>query len=236
MSDAWYYADSGAARGPMPIGDVVNAISAMRSPADTMVWRAGFQSWMKAADVPEIAQRVLTPAPFLPPPLPGRAPLPPAAPEVGPSAEPPAIGGWLILVGIGQVVGPIRLLVSLGQYYAALEWEVAARFPAAFLGEAALSTAYLILVVLTAVLFFRRSRLFPRFFVYEVIATVVYFPLGAVWVAMTISAVSGQSFNDLFAGAFEPKEVGQVIVAGIVGCLWIWYLYASKRVARTFVR
>lgn len=235
MADVWYYADKSETKGPMSLSDLVRALSVMHSPGDAMVWRAGFQAWRKATDVVEIAERVFGPPPLPTSPFPPR-PAPPPVSEPSFNAEPLPIGGWLILVALGQILGPLRLLASIGQYYSTLDWKLAERFSAAFVGEAFLSVAYFAVIIVTSVLFFRRSRAFPRFFVYEVIATIVYLPLGTVWVAMTISAASGQSFNDLFASAFDPKETGRTIAAGIVGCLWIWYLYKSKRVAKTFIR
>ena len=237
MSDAWYYADSGSARGPMPLVDLVTALSAMRSPADTLVWRAGFQSWTKVADVPEVAQRVLTPAPFLPPPIPVPAQAPPTPPAGEPDAvaEPPRIRGWLILLGICQVLGTIRLIEFLRQFYVMFVWE-AEQLPAAFVAEASLFVAYSILVVATTVLFFRRSRLFPRFFVLEVIASIVYLPLNVLLVVVTAGAAGGQSPIEILVQSFDPKDAQIITGAAIFGGLWIWYLYASERAARTFVR
>jgi hypothetical protein len=36
-----------------------------------------------------------------------------------PGAEPRRIGGWLLVVGLGQVVGLLQLFIVLGQYYLA---------------------------------------------------------------------------------------------------------------------
>jgi hypothetical protein len=238
MSDGWYYADDGAPKGPMSLDDLGRVLSVMHDPSSAMVWRAGFQGWQKAADVAEIAARIFKPPPLPPPPLPPRPISRPIAIEPGLklNIEPLPIGGWLILVAIGQTLGPLRLIGSIGQYYATLDWKIARAFPAAFFGEALLNTAYLALIVYTTVLFWRKSRHFPRYFWYETLATLIVFPLNAVWVAMTISIASGRSFSALFAESFEPQETGRLIAAVIAGFLWTWYLYKSKRVAKTFIR
>jgi Protein of unknown function (DUF2569)/GYF domain 2 len=238
MSDVWYYAGEREAVGPMSLDDLVRAISVMHEPREAIVWRAGFAGWEKAVNVSEVAQRAFRPPPFPPPPIPRRLVAEPVRIEPGLrlKVEPLPIGGWLVFVALGQTFGPIRLVYWLIEYYSTLDWSIAQRFPAAFVGEAVFNVVYIALAFVTMVLFWRRSRAFPRFFVYETIATLAFLPLGAAWVAATMSASSEATFNDLFAQAFDPKETGRTIAAGIGGCLWIWYLYKSKRVAKTFIR
>jgi hypothetical protein len=50
----------------------------------------------------------------------------------------------------------------------------------AFVGEALMNVALAVLYVYTAILFFRTSRRFRRFFVYKVFAAVFSMPLSAV--------------------------------------------------------
>lgn len=234
MSDVWYFADEGTPRGPMSLSDLVRVLSVVHNPGDALIWRAGFHGWTKASDVSEV---VLRPPPLPPPPVPPRHIAEPVTIEQGIKLKmkPLPIGGWLVLMAIGQIVAPFRVLYSIGEYYTTLDWSIARTFPAAFIGEALLNAAIISVVIATSVLFWRKSRNFPRFFVYETMAVIAALPLNALWVAATISASSGQPFVDLFNSSFDPKETGRTIAAGISGCLWSWYLYKSKRVAQTFI-
>src|SRR5262249_40355665 len=130
MSDVWYYAEDGAAKGPMPFGDLVNALSVMHDPADVLVWRAGFQSWARAADVAELATRLLG--------FPANPTL--ATGTQSPASEPKPLrfGGWLILLAIGQALAPIQILVAgaLWGAQAVLRWKMAEGFPTGLIGEA----------------------------------------------------------------------------------------------------
>src|SRR5262249_637150 len=139
------------------------------------------------------------------------------------------------LMAIGQVLGPLRFFASAGQYYSSLSANAFRQFPLTFWGEAAMNVGLAILYVYTATLFFRKSERFPRFFVYEVVATALSFVLNGIWVAATVSLSTGRAMGPILQNVFEPREVGRTIVAAIVGCLWITYLFNSKRVANTFV-
>jgi hypothetical protein len=104
-----------------------------------------------------------------------------------------------------------------------------------FVGEAVLNAALLLLFVWTAGAFFRRSRWFPRVYIWEVLATVFAAPISGLWAAVTISMVTGQSIDELLKYSLDATELGRSTGAGVLGGLWILYLYKSKRVANTFV-
>jgi Protein of unknown function (DUF2569) len=144
------------------------------------------------------------------------------------------IGGWLILVALGQILGPIKFLVSIGQYYSTLDSNIIGKLPVTFAGEAVINFFVLVLSIYTAVLFFRKSRQFPRFFVYEILAAIFLVPLGAMWTAVAASMETGQSARQLLQTALGPSEIGQTIAAAIIGSVWILYIFKSKRVANTF--
>jgi len=91
-----------------------------------------------------------------------------------------------------------------------------------------------VLSIYTAVLFFRKSKQFPRFFVYETLAAIFLVPLDAMWSAVAASMETGQSAEQLLQTALGPSEIGQTIAAAIIGSVWILYIFKSKRVANTF--
>jgi Protein of unknown function (DUF2569) len=147
--------------------------------------------------------------------------------------EPRGIGGWLLLVAVGQVVGPLRMLVGLGQMFIDPDTlQAFERVPLATYGEFALNLALTLLAIATAILFFRKSRYFPRFFICELVAAFVIPALAVVWVALILSARFGQPFGEFLA--LEPQEVAQLILAVVTALIWIPYTLKSKRVRNTF--
>lgn len=245
MSDRWYYAEGDTTRGPMSAADLVAALSSRPDPRKTLLWRHGFTEWQPAAHVQEIADQ-LPPSPTPPPPPPPRpSPLPPPPQSLAsPSMDAPApddaarltgIAGWLGLVAVGQVLGPVRTMLALGRYFVSdLDSELFQRFPLTDYGEIALMVAFLAFMTWTTILFFRHSRKFPRFFIMEWIFMAALPLIDTVWVAITLSAYSVGSFADLFT--IEPQEGGQVVAAILFGSIWTAYILRSRRVANTFVK
>ena len=159
---------------------------------------------------------------------------PPRTPPNDPSLV--GIGGWLILVALWQIMVPRRFSGYLREYYEAMEPGLTDEYPIAFAGEAILYAAAETLFISTAILFFRKSRHFPRFFVYSIFANVFVLFLSTAWIALALSLATGQSFATLFQADVDSLEIMRAIVQGIVGCILILYIYKSRRVANTFVR
>lgn len=249
MSNIWYYAEDESERGPMTLAELASTLSRMSQPAAVLVWRPGFPAWQRADAIKEVAQLIFKPPPLrVKPPEDGRTKTTISAPRLQPQAEIPDLGpanvdvsnpngieGWLILLAIGQGLGLLRFFVSLGQYYAALDTSLIRRIPVTFFGEALMNICLAVLFVYTTSLFFRTSRRFPRFFIYQTVAGLLSVPASAIWAATTISVVTGQSLDDLMQRALGPREVGQTIAIGIIGTVWILYLSKSRRAANTFV-
>jgi len=183
MTDLWYYAEGEEARGPLSIDELIPLLIRISDARRIRIWRHGFDDWKQVEDVREVAQQV-----FRPPPLKSMPPaIPPApAPQVREPAvnaedaanfknvrpELTGLGGWLALIGFGQLTGILRLLVSLGEYYSKIDGELFAKFPTVMWGEALMNGALISLSVYTTVLFFRRSRNFPRFFIVQFVAAI----------------------------------------------------------------
>jgi len=241
MSDVWYYAASNNSVGPLSTATLVEALSRMQEPKNTLVWRSGFADWKKASEISELLPYVAKPPP-LPPALP---PSTVSAGEPSVSAADAAqfknlkpdlagIGGWLIIVAIGQVLGPLRLLVSLGEYYEKMDKLIVESFPITVWGEAALNALFFLFVVYTAVLFFRHSRKFPTFFVWQWLAIIALPFIDAAWIAISMAGSTGRAPDEFMN--LEPKDIGQSIAYTIVGGIWVAYILKSKRVANTFVK
>src|SRR5262245_10407124 len=199
MSNTWYYADGESTRGPMSLADLTSSLSRAPDPASVLVWRSGFETWRPAGDVEDVATSLfkprslradsataaIAPSAIIQPASQTHA-ADPANIEPSSKPAPSGIGGWLILMAIGQVLGPLRFFASAGQYYSSLSANAFRQFPLTFWGEAAMNVGLAILYVYTATLFFRKSERFLRFFVYEVVATAMVFVLSEIWVASSI--------------------------------------------------
>ena len=157
------------------------------------------------------------------------------APAPDDAAKLTGIAGWLGLVAVGQVLGPVRSVLAIGHYFVSdLDSELFQRYPWTGYGEIALMAAFLAFMICTTILFFRHSRKFPRFFIMEWIFMAALPLIDMVWVAFTLSAYSVGSFADLFT--IEPQEGAQVVAAVLLGSIWTAYVLRSRRVANTFVK
>jgi hypothetical protein len=241
MTHFWYYGEGGQARGPLSHAELIPLLARIADPRRVMIWRDGFEDWKAVEDVDEVAQQLF------PPPLLGSAPPPPPAAvrepvvDAGDAAELKnvkpeltGIGGWLALLAFGQVVGILRLLVSLGQYYTTINAELWKQFPTAFWGEAALNAAMVGLVVCTTVLLIRHSRLFPSFFIGQAIFTIVMPLVDLVWLASIFALATDKPISEFLT--LEAKEGIQMFAAVMGAAIWIPYVLRSRRVANTFTQ
>jgi len=162
-------------------------------------------------------------------------PAPTAEPRPAEQAEPHGIGGWLLLLALGQIAGPMKFFASVIQYYGTLDGALFQKFPITLIGEALLNLVVGAVYLITAVLFFRSSKRFPRFFVYAVVATVAVLPVSVGWVALGIGFESGQPGWAIAVSTVTPLEMVQMIGGAIFGVIWIVYLKRSRRAANTFV-
>jgi hypothetical protein len=250
VADIWYYADRGETKGPFAFKELIEVLAALTDPTKILVWRNGFEDWKRVDQVAEIGSELFRPPPLpkSPPPLPA-SPIQAAPPQT--TGEPSVsaaeagqfknlrpdlagIASWLILVAIGQVLGPLRFLVSMGEYYEKMDKSIVESFPIVIWGEAAMNASMFLLGVYTAVLFFRHSRKFPTFFIWEWLVVIALPFIDAAWVAISMAAYTGRNPAEFMN--LEPKEIGQSIAYTIVGGIWVAYILRSKRVANTFVK
>jgi len=239
MTDFWYYGDGSRARGPVSRAELIPLLARIADPRRVMIWRDGFEDWKAVEDVHEVAQQL-----FPPPPPSGSAPPPTvrepvvdaggAAEFKNVNPELTGIGGWLGLLAFGQVVGILRSLVSLGQYYTKLDGELWNRFPVALWGEAALNAAMVGLVGYTTVLLIRHSRHFPRFFIWQTIFVIMMPLVDRVWIALIFAPLTNKPISEFLT--LEAKEGMQMFAAVIGAAIWIPYILRSRRVANTFTQ
>ncbi|ESY72554.1 DUF2569 family protein [Mesorhizobium sp. M0051] len=149
-----------------------------------------------------------------------------------PSQNPAAlvgIGGWLMLLAIGQALSPLRTLANLAisaegyQQLMALPNGVMAAY-----GELALNLAFLALQLVVLVSMLRRSHRFPRLFLFQWLAIPVVFILDTIWIA----SILGVPVNKVLAGDALLAAIASFVGTGI----WTAYVYKSVRVRNTFTR
>jgi Protein of unknown function (DUF2569) len=154
----------------------------------------------------------------------------------GPTAAkvPCGIGGWLLVVAFGQLLGLLLMFVALGRMFfdpdALQGFE---QFPLASYGELGFNLALALLTTTTAILFFRKSRHFPRVFICGLVAAFVLPALSVVWTALTLSAQLGKPLGVFLE--LEPQEIAQFMATIVAALIWIPYTLKSKRVRNTFV-
>lgn len=147
--------------------------------------------------------------------------------------EPRGIGGWLLVVAFGQGLGLLVALVALGRmFFDPDTLKGFEQFPLASYGELAVNLASALLATTTAILFLRKSRYFPRFFICGLVAAFALPALSLVWSALTLSAQLGEPIRTFLE--LEPQEIAQFMSTVVAALIWIPYTLKSKRVRNTF--
>jgi hypothetical protein len=142
--------------------------------------------------------------------------------------EPGGIGGWLILVAMGQVFGPIRAALNMLIYYVDPNTlAVFNNFPVAMWGEVVINVAYVVFAIYASYTFFAQKRIFKGIFTAEFAAALVLVAMDMAWVATASGmTIDGSKFGDDF---------GRAIGGALLGIVWIPYIWLSKRARNTFV-
>ena len=148
------------------------------------------------------------------------------------------LSGWLILVGIGVVISPIRLLITLIPTYKPVfedgVWESLTSpgseaytpyFGSLLIGEIAFNSIMIAASILLIYLFFSKHYLFPKVYIAIIAASLIFIPLDA-WIVTTI-------FPNI--SMFDPETTKEFMRSLITGIIWIPYMLVSKRVRATFV-
>ena len=154
------------------------------------------------------------------------------------AASPKGLGGWLILMILGFVIGPIRIVNFLATTYWPIfrdgTWSELTTVGAAgyhhlwaplLTFEIIGNVCSVILQVVTLVFLFNKSRYTPRLAIAS-LAWNAGFILVDFFVADLVPAVAAQSNPDSFNALFQS----------IIGAaIWIPYFLMSERVRATFV-
>lgn len=149
------------------------------------------------------------------------------------------LGGWLILVGIGVVITPFRLLAELVPLYVDVFrdnlFEILTSERSAFYhpvwkpylyGEVIGGICILVGSLVLIYLFFSKNKMFPFFYIFLLIFNFIFIVLDTAIPSMIMDEI--EFFN-------EDKIKDIVLAAGSI-IIWVPYMKMSKRVKKTFVR
>lgn len=149
------------------------------------------------------------------------------------------LGGWLILVGVGIVLSPLRLLFIFIPTYTEIflngTWtELSTKdsgaynpyFSSLLAGEMVFNCIILMTSVYLIYLFFTKHYLFPKVYICLITATLIFIPLDAYLVSAILPDIP----------MFDPDTTKEFMRSGIAAIIWIPYMLVSKRVKATFIQ
>jgi hypothetical protein len=154
------------------------------------------------------------------------------------SDGPKGLGGWLILVGLGVVISPLRIVFEGVTAFGPLLRDNILRDVAdphsssyvAYLAEfiyieMLFNVIFAVWAVLNLVWFFSQSTKFPASFRYFLLANLAFL------VGDTFVSTNFMPSNE----AFDPATVKAIVQSAIAAAIWVPYTIVSKRVKNTFV-
>ncbi|MGE5803172.1 MAG: DUF3857 domain-containing protein [Gemmatimonadota bacterium] len=166
---------------------------------------------------------------------PARVSAPPASGEVFrselPREDPVGLGGWLVLVGFGVTLSPLRVLFTMIKSlpgYSASTWAALttpgapayhALWAPGLLIELVANITLLVFACLLIYLFYRKKRQFPIVFIGVMLLNVFII----LFDAALMRAIPGDEPGSTGLGAILP------------GLIWSVYMLRSRRVRNTFV-
>ncbi len=146
--------------------------------------------------------------------------------------------GWLILVGIGVVLSPFKLAVTMLPLYLPIfqdsTWGLLTTpgspaynplWAPLLVGEIGFNSLMFIANLGLIYLFFSKHYLFPRLYIGVMLASLVFIPLDA-------SVVSLIMPDEPMFDQTTTKEFLQTLIGSLI---WIPYMLRSRRVKATFV-
>ena len=149
------------------------------------------------------------------------------------------LGGWLILVALGIIVSPLRIIFELFPLYSDIftngYWEILttsgtdayhAMWAPILLEEMGINLALIFAWLYTIFLFFSKKRAFPKWYIGIVLFTLIFIVVDAI-------AIKSVLPDEPIFDSDTVKEISRMLISCLI---WIPYMLISKRVAATFVR
>lgn len=151
--------------------------------------------------------------------------------------SPEGLGGWLILVCIGMFLSTLQLIVQFFNTYLPIftngSWryltdssspDYNALIPPAIIIEMLINTGLAITTIVLIVLFFQKSKLFPKLY----IGVRIFVPIFLLVDSIAINAIMKE------ATLLSGEQVKELFYTIIPAAIWIPYMIKSRRVKATF--
>ncbi len=151
---------------------------------------------------------------------------------------PEGLGGWLILVGIGIVVGPVRMAYVMLDTYREIvtngTWEILTTQDSGFyypelaaliVVELAVNLAILVASLYVAYLFFTKRRSLPAWYIGVAVFSFVFVLADAIAVSALLPDMP----------LMDSQTAGEMGRSLFQVCVWVPYMLVSRRVKATFV-
>jgi hypothetical protein len=148
------------------------------------------------------------------------------------------LGGWLILIGIGIVFGPLQMLMEFIPLYSEMftngSYEVLTTpgsiaynpfWAPVVITELLVNILILLTAVYIAVKFFTKKSNFPKWYIGLAVFTLVFLVIDAFAIKLVLPN----------AAVFDPDTVKEIFLQVFRVLVWVPYMLKSKRVKATFV-
>jgi hypothetical protein len=149
------------------------------------------------------------------------------------------IGGWLILVALGIIISPLRIIYQMFPSYFKLfsdgTWEILTTpgtevynplWAPLIFGEMAVNGGLVLAWVFIAFIFFSKKKIFPKWYIGILLFTLVFIFIDEL-------IINSVLLNEPIFDADTTKELGRSLIASLI---WVPYMLISKRVKATFVK
>ena len=147
------------------------------------------------------------------------------------------IGGWLILVAIGLILSPLRLLMLILTTYPDIfstgAWEALTTqgseaysplWAPIIIGEILVNSALILAWLYIGYMFFTKSRHFPRWYIGMTLFSLLFIVADALAIKLVLPDE-----------VFDPDTAKEFARGLIMVGIWVPYMLVSKRVKATFL-
>lgn len=148
------------------------------------------------------------------------------------------LSGWLILVGIGLIITPIRISLTYGPMFYSIftngSFEILTTpgseqyhslWGPLLIFELIYNSLMVVVHLFLIYLFFTKNHIFPKAYIVTVLLSVFFIPLDA-WLG---------SFVITDEPMFDPDTAKELTRTLMSAAVWVPYMLISKRVKATFV-
>ncbi len=148
------------------------------------------------------------------------------------------IGGWLIIVALGLVITPVRIIILIITTYPEIfstgTWEALTTqgsdvynplWAPILLGEIVINIGLISVWIYMGYLFIKRKRIFPNWYISIAVFSLVYIIADSFAVKLVLP-------NE---PVFDPDTVKELSRSLVMVIIWVPYMLVSKRVRATFI-